>query len=287
MEKHTRNRHRPKKPRVEGFPDTVQQGDYDIARAGWIGDYMYPDTFLFMWTTGNGNNETGWSNPEYDKLISDSYLESDAEKRLEMLYDAETILLEEMPIAPIYFYTSQLPVGYEGKRMESEILGQSSIQVRLFRKLTGQAVCSVNSRNLRTSTPSTSLLIRFLLIRLLQSIPVLLAVYTITFVMIKATPGSPFDDERKVPPAVLEKQMEYYGYGDSLLNQYWNLLYRHITLTSPIASVPGLTSGDIIKEHFGTSIELGLLGMAAALLIGIPAGVLASWKKNSAFDYVP
>ena len=58
-----------------------------------------------MWTTGNGNNETGWSNPEYDKLISDSYLESDAEKRLEMLYDAETILLEEMPIAPIYFYT--------------------------------------------------------------------------------------------------------------------------------------------------------------------------------------
>ena len=87
------------------FLDTVQQGDYDIARAGWIGDYMYPDTFLFMWTTGNGNNETGWSNPEYDKLISDSYLESDAEKRLEMLYDAETILLEEMPIAPIYFYT--------------------------------------------------------------------------------------------------------------------------------------------------------------------------------------
>ena len=87
------------------FLDTVQQGDYDIARAGWIGDYMYPDTFLFMWTTGNGNNETGWSNPEYDKLISDSYLESDAEKRLKMLYDAETILLAEMPIAPIYFYT--------------------------------------------------------------------------------------------------------------------------------------------------------------------------------------
>jgi oligopeptide transport system substrate-binding protein len=87
------------------FLDTVHQGDYDIARAGWIGDYMYPDTFLFMWTTGNGNNETGWSNEEYDQLISASYLEADAEKRLKMLYDAETILLEEMPIAPIYFYT--------------------------------------------------------------------------------------------------------------------------------------------------------------------------------------
>jgi len=131
-------------------------------------------------------------------------------------------------------------------------------------------------------------LIRFLLIRLLQSVPVLLAIYTITFVMIKATPGSPFDDERKVPPAVLEKQMEYYGYGDSLLSQYVNLLYRHITFDfPPIASVPGLTSGDIIKEHFGTSIELGLLGMAAALLIGIPAGILASWKKNTVFDYIP
>lgn len=119
-------------------------------------------------------------------------------------------------------------------------------------------------------------------------IPVLLAIYTITFVMIKATPGSPFDDERKVPPSVLEKQMAYYGYGDSLPVQYWNLLYRHLTLDfPPIASVPGLTSGDIIREHFLTSIELGLLGMGFALMIGIPAGVLAAWRKNTAFDYVP
>lgn len=119
-------------------------------------------------------------------------------------------------------------------------------------------------------------------------IPVLLAIYTITFVMIKATPGSPFDDERKVLPSVLEKQMAYYGYGESLPVQYWNLLYRHLTFDfPPIASVPGLTSGDIIREHFLTSIELGLLGMGFALLIGIPAGVMAAWRKNTALDYVP
>jgi len=119
-------------------------------------------------------------------------------------------------------------------------------------------------------------------------IPVLLAIYTITFIMIKATPGSPFDDERKVLPSVLEKQMAYYGYGESLPVQYWNLLYRHLTFDfPPIASVPGLTSGDIIREHFLVSIELGLLGMGFALLIGLPAGVMAAWRKNTALDYVP
>ena len=87
------------------YLDTLHQGDYDIARSAWIGDYMYPDTFLFMWTTGNGNNETNWGSQVYDELIMDSYLEADAEKRLQMLFEAEKILLDEMPIAPVYFYT--------------------------------------------------------------------------------------------------------------------------------------------------------------------------------------
>ncbi len=87
------------------YLDTLREMNYDIARGSWIGDYMYPDTFLQMWQTGDGNNYTGWSNDRYDNLIRGSFSEIDAVARLEMLHQAETILLEEMPIAPIYYYS--------------------------------------------------------------------------------------------------------------------------------------------------------------------------------------
>ncbi len=43
---------------------------YQICQFAWIGDYPDPNTFLDMMVTGGGNNETGWSNPEYDRLIA-------------------------------------------------------------------------------------------------------------------------------------------------------------------------------------------------------------------------
>ncbi len=82
-----------------------QNQDYDISRSAWIGDYMDPITFLSMWTTGNGNNNTGWSNPTYDNLISAIKQEGDPEKRTALLHKAEEILMEDLPIAPIYWYT--------------------------------------------------------------------------------------------------------------------------------------------------------------------------------------
>ena len=81
---------------------------YEIARAGWIGDYNDPMTFLDMWVTGNGNNDTGWSNAEYDRLIKEAASTTDATARGQMLQKAEAILLAEGPIIPIYFYTNNL-----------------------------------------------------------------------------------------------------------------------------------------------------------------------------------
>ncbi len=80
--------------------------NYDVCRAGWIGDYPDPNTFLDMFLTGGENNETGWSNAKYDKLIDEARREADPEKRFGMLREAESILVEEMPILPIYFYVS-------------------------------------------------------------------------------------------------------------------------------------------------------------------------------------
>ena len=54
------------------FLDTRQNGDYQIARHGWIGDYSDPMTFLDMWVTNGGNNDAGFSNAEYDSLIAEA-----------------------------------------------------------------------------------------------------------------------------------------------------------------------------------------------------------------------
>ena len=86
----------------------VELLDYDIARAGWIGDYGDPMTFLDMWVTGGGNNNTGWSNARYDKLIRKAMVEGDHARRLTIFKEAEKILVEdEFPILPIYIYVNQ------------------------------------------------------------------------------------------------------------------------------------------------------------------------------------
>ncbi|MDX1681442.1 MAG: peptide ABC transporter substrate-binding protein, partial [Akkermansiaceae bacterium] len=81
------------------------KGDYDIAMAGWIGDYPDPTTFLDMWTRGNGHNNTGWSSEEYESLLREATRISDPDERARTLAKAERILLKEAPIAPIAYYT--------------------------------------------------------------------------------------------------------------------------------------------------------------------------------------
>lgn len=86
------------------YMDTRDSGNWQICRAGWIGDYLDAMTFLDMWITDGGNNDTSWSNPEYDKLIDSAKKEVDLTKRSELLHQAEKMLMEEVPIIPIYYY---------------------------------------------------------------------------------------------------------------------------------------------------------------------------------------
>jgi len=85
----------------------TQNGDYDIARAGWIGDYVDPNSFLDMWVTGGGNNRANWSNAAYDAHIRSASETQDPVKRLEQFQQAEQILMDDVPIMPIYFYRSK------------------------------------------------------------------------------------------------------------------------------------------------------------------------------------
>jgi len=83
---------------------TVNNLDYDIARGGWIGDYLDPLTFLELWIEDGGNNNTGWTDPAYDALIVEAGRTADPAERLEKLAQAEAMLNEQMPFIPIYHY---------------------------------------------------------------------------------------------------------------------------------------------------------------------------------------
>ena len=110
------------------FLNTRQQGDYQIARHGWIGDYIDPMTFLDLWVTGGGNNDCGFSNARYDELIATAKVETDSAKRLEMLREAEDILMDEMPILPIYYYTTVTAANENVKGVRISTLGKISFK---------------------------------------------------------------------------------------------------------------------------------------------------------------
>jgi oligopeptide transport system substrate-binding protein len=87
------------------YLDSTHSLNYQMARASWIADYVDPNSFLDLWVTGGENNETGWSNPEYDRLIAAAAAAPDQQERYEDFQKAEAILLDELPVIPIYFYT--------------------------------------------------------------------------------------------------------------------------------------------------------------------------------------
>ena len=89
------------------FLESRKTGNFQIARAGWSADYNDPMTFMDMFVTGGGNNNTGFANEEYDALIDAAYKGgNDPEKRMQDMAAAEKILVgDNMVIMPVYYYT--------------------------------------------------------------------------------------------------------------------------------------------------------------------------------------
>jgi oligopeptide transport system substrate-binding protein len=87
------------------YIDNQRTLNYQVGRYAWIGDYVDPNSFLDMFITGGGNNQTGWSNKEYDRLLEEAGLTGDQQRRFELFQKAEAILLDEAPLIPVYHYT--------------------------------------------------------------------------------------------------------------------------------------------------------------------------------------
>ncbi|WP_136685893.1 peptide ABC transporter substrate-binding protein [Falsirhodobacter xinxiangensis] len=99
-------------------------GPFDISRAGWIGDYNDPQNFLFLFGSEVRFNYSRWVSPEYDAIMVRAAAETDLAERAKVLAEAEALLLQEMPIVPILYYSSRALVadsigGYEDNLMDA------------------------------------------------------------------------------------------------------------------------------------------------------------------------
>jgi oligopeptide transport system substrate-binding protein len=87
------------------YLDSQHTQNYQLERAGWIADYEDPHVFLEIWETGNGNNDSLWSNADYDRLLHEALRARNDAERYEIYQKMDAILVDECPVIPIYYYT--------------------------------------------------------------------------------------------------------------------------------------------------------------------------------------
>jgi oligopeptide transport system substrate-binding protein len=118
------------------YLNSVNNLDYDLARGTWVGDYDDPNTFLGMFVSGGGNNETGYADPKYDQLITEAGAQVDQNSRFALFRQAEQMLVSDaVPICPLYFW-----VGiqfYNGDRlggMAANLLDEHPLERMYWKK---------------------------------------------------------------------------------------------------------------------------------------------------------
>ena len=127
---------------------------------------------------------------------------------------------------------------------------------------------------------------RFIAARLMQTVPVLFVVATLTFFMVRLVPGGPFDAERNVPPEIKRELEAYYGLDKPVFHQYLDYLGRllHGDL-GPSYKYANRSVNEMIAATFPVSLQLGGMALGLALIFGVTAGIIASLRPNSALDY--
>jgi oligopeptide transport system permease protein len=128
--------------------------------------------------------------------------------------------------------------------------------------------------------------IGFLIRRLLLMIPTLWVIGTLTFFLIHAAPGGPFQSEKDIPPAAKAQLLKQYGLDQPLGVQYVRFLSHAVRLDfGPSYKFPARQVREIIFEALPVSMELGGWALLLALVLGIPIGVLAALKQNTRVDF--
>ena len=130
-------------------------------------------------------------------------------------------------------------------------------------------------------------MLRFVVRRLLQVIPVLFVIITATFFMVRFVPGGPFTAEKAIPPEILKNLEAHYGLDQPLWRQYLTYLGSIARGDlGPSFKYPNRTVNEIIGDKLPVSLELGGLALIVALALGLTLGVLAAVRRNTWLDYL-
>jgi len=131
-------------------------------------------------------------------------------------------------------------------------------------------------------------MLKFVVRRVLWTIPVVLLVILMTFLMMRQIGGNPFrTSERAVPPAILENLEKKYHVDEPWWKQYLYYTQGVFTLDfGPSLTLRNQSVNDVIKERFPVSLKLGMFAMLWALVLGIPLGIIAALKPNTILDYI-
>ena len=128
---------------------------------------------------------------------------------------------------------------------------------------------------------------RIIISRLGQGIITLFVLITLTFFLVRAMPGSPYTGEKAIPEHALKRMKEYTGLDQPVPVQYFRYL-KNLIVHQDLGDVikkDGVKVSEIIGESFPVSLGLGVLSIGIALMVGIPAGVIAAVRKNTAVDF--
>lgn len=124
--------------------------------------------------------------------------------------------------------------------------------------------------------------------RLLQLIPVLWVILTLTFFMTKIVPGGPFSAERQATPEVIAQLNTYYGLDKPVWQQYLRYLSKVVRFDfGPSYTYQSESVNEVIARAFPISLQIGTLAFFIALIIGVTVGVVAAVNKNKLLDYLP
>ncbi|MFM2486209.1 peptide ABC transporter substrate-binding protein [Celerinatantimonas yamalensis] len=112
----------------------LKKRNYDVARAGWVGDYNDPQNFLFLLESKNIKNYAGFNDPQYDQLMQKASVEFDMHKRDMLLHKAEQIAMNKMPVIPIFYYISKNLVSPKVQGWKDNVMDVHRIQYMSIKK---------------------------------------------------------------------------------------------------------------------------------------------------------
>ena len=121
--------------------------------------------------------------------------------------------------------------------------------------------------------------------RLVGIVPLVTLLSFVTFLLLKLAPGGPFDAERNVPAEVKRQLDAKFSLDAPWYEQFWNYMTALLDGSLPSMKRPGLTVLEVIAEAFPTSLTLGLLALAFALVAGITAGIIGAIRQNTVWDW--